>query len=87
MYTESLVYEGTWEEIAVHEAELRGRKLRVTVIPESAESLSLLDRQSFLKLPMTERRRLLAEQTERMLAHYERDTEWRELQGGDIVEY
>lgn len=28
------IYEGTWEEIAQHAAELRGRRLRLTVLSE-----------------------------------------------------
>ncbi|MEP6754912.1 MAG: hypothetical protein ABJA67_05385 [Chthonomonadales bacterium] len=46
-----------------------------------------IDLKAVLKLPIDERRWLLMEQAERMAPHYETDTEWRELQGGDIVEY
>jgi hypothetical protein len=87
MFSRSNVYEGTWEELAAYEPELRGRKLRLTVIEEAPASQPLHARRAFLKLPIEERRRLLAEQTERMVAYYERNTEWRDLQGGDIVEY
>lgn len=47
---------------------------------------SLIERRAFLKLPLEERRRLLAEQAEKMEAFYEQDSEWRELGGGDLVE-
>ncbi len=51
------------------------------------QPLSLSDRCAFLKLPMEERRRILTEQAEEIAAHYQQNTEWRELQAGDIVEY
>ncbi len=51
------------------------------------QPLSLSDRRAFLKLPMEERRRLLTEQAEAMAEHYQQNTEWQELQAGDIIEY
>lgn len=50
-------------------------------------SLSLIERRAFLKLPLEERRKLLAEQAEKMREHYRQDSEWKELQAGDLVEY
>jgi len=50
------------------------------------QPLSLVERRAFMKLPIEERRRILAEQAEQMATHYEQDPEWKELQGGDIVE-
>jgi hypothetical protein len=50
---------------------------------------SLTRRQSFLKLPLEERRRLLAAQADRMVEHYEQASEKAgriQWQGGDIVE-
>lgn len=44
-------------------------------------------RKAFLKLPIAERRRILAEQAEAIAFHYEQNTEWKELQPGDIIEY
>jgi hypothetical protein len=44
----------------------------------------------FMKLPIEERRRILAEQAEQMVEHYEEESARRERelwQGGDIVEY
>ena len=54
---------------------------------EMEQSLTLIQRRAFMKLPLEERRRILAQQAEKMVAHYEEDTEWRELGGGDVVEY
>ncbi|MFQ6117648.1 MAG: ImmA/IrrE family metallo-endopeptidase, partial [Candidatus Bipolaricaulia bacterium] len=54
---------------------------------EMKQPLSLIERRAFMKLPLEERRRLLAEQAERMAAYYAQDMEWRELGGGDLVEY
>ncbi len=59
-------------------------------LTELEPTLSLEDRRAFLKLPLEERRRLLAEQAEDMIEHYESDSACRERevwQGGDIVEY
>lgn len=51
------------------------------------QPVSRVQRRAFLKLPLAKRRQILAEQAKRMAKHYEEDTEWRELQGGDLVEY
>jgi len=57
--------------------------------PATARSRSELavDRRAFLRLPPTERYRLLAEQAEQLREHYQQDSEWRELEAGDLVEY
>lgn len=49
--------------------------------------LALQERRAFLKLPMEERSRILAEQAAAMADEYERDQSWRELEGGDVLEY
>lgn len=46
-----------------------------------------LDRRAVLALPLEERRRILAEQAEKMAKHYEQDKEWRDLEVGDLFEY
>lgn len=48
---------------------------------------TLIERRAFLKLPKDERRRRLAEQAEAIRSHYERDTEWKELEAGDFLDY
>lgn len=53
----------------------------------SKHPLSLVERRSFLKLPPEERRRILAEQAQKMASYYRENLEWRELQAGDFVEY
>jgi len=57
--------------------------------PLQAEGITLpaVERRSFMKLPLQERRRILAEQAEKLSAHYAQDSEWREMEGGDLVEY
>jgi transcriptional regulator with XRE-family HTH domain len=50
------------------------------------EPLSLIERRAFMRLPLAERNRILAEQAEKMVVHYEQDTEWRILSGGDFVD-
>ena len=59
--------------------------LNHTVDPLSDGSLS--ERRRFLQLPKEERDRILSEQAEEMADFYENDTEWREWEGGTIVEY
>jgi hypothetical protein len=57
---------------------------------ERTAPLTLADRLAFMKLPIEERRRILAEQAEAMIAHYDLEENRRERelwQGGDIVEY
>jgi uncharacterized protein YuzE len=56
-------------------------------VTEEGKPLSLSDRRAFMQLPLEERRRILAAQSEAMVEHYEQDTEWREFQGGDIIDY
>lgn len=56
-------------------------------VTEEPEPLSLSDRRAFMQLPLAERRRILAKQAEAMVEHYEQETEWREFQGGDIIDY
>lgn len=60
------------------------------VRPQAAkvdQTTTLAQRRAFMKLPLEERRRILAEQAEGMLAHYQQDSEWQELQTGDVIEY
>lgn len=52
-----------------------------------SEALTLTERRAFLKLPLAERRRRLAQQAEKMMAHYEQDHEWQEITPGDLIEY
>ena len=49
--------------------------------------LSLVDRSAILRLSQEERNRLLSAQAEQMLSYYAEDDEWKELSGGDFVEY
>ncbi len=49
--------------------------------------LSLIERRSFMKLTLEERRRILAEQADRLASHYEQDLGWADLQGGDLIDY
>jgi hypothetical protein len=59
----------------------------VTESSAEEQTLTLEQRQDFLKLPMSERRRILETQAEAMLAHYQEDSEWQELMAGDIIDY
>lgn len=46
-----------------------------------------ISRREFMKLSLEERRRILAEQAELMLLHYQQNSEWQELQTGDLFDY
>ncbi len=59
--------------------------LNQTMDPSTDKPLS--ERRRFLQLPKEERDRILSEQAEEMADFYENDTEWREWEGGPIVEY
>ena len=59
--------------------------LNHTVKPSADRSFS--ERRRFLELPKDERDRILSEQAKEMTDFYENDTEWREWEGGPIVEY
>jgi hypothetical protein len=57
---------------------------------ETETPTSLAEIREFMKLPIEERRRILAQQAEQMVEHYEEESARRERelwQGGDIVEY
>jgi uncharacterized protein YuzE len=56
-------------------------------LTETQASLSLKERRAFLQLPLEERRRIMAEQAEALAFHYEQDSEWQELQIGDVIDY
>jgi hypothetical protein len=52
------------------------------------EQTLLMEHQAFMQLPLQERRRIMAEQAEEMVAHYEQTAGERAAwQGGDIAEY
>lgn len=59
----------------------------IILVPISEQTLSLEQRQDFLKLPMSERRRILESQAQTILDHYQQDSEWQELMAGDIIDY
>ncbi len=67
----------------------------IIILPEtendnSSKNNELLDlekRKAFLKLPIAERRRIMEAQADKMLSHYQEDTEWQELMAGDIIDY
>ena len=69
--------------VSVAEAEkLLGEKI------ESEAGPGMLRRRSFLKLPMEERRRILAAQAERLQKHYESDRDgWEKIESDDFAEY
>ena len=53
---------------------------------KAKEPLSLIERRSFMKLPLEERRRLLAEQAGKFEAYYGQNPETKGIGGGDIID-
>ncbi len=47
---------------------------------EKNSSTSLASRRAFMRLALEERRRILAQQAEEMLLHYQHSSEWKELE-------
>lgn len=43
-------------------------------------------RRSLLKMPLEQRRQILSQQAEKMVDHYQQNSEWKELGVGDILE-
>ena len=48
---------------------------------------TVIERRSFMKLPLEKRRQILAEQAAKIAGYYETSEEWKELEGGDLIEY
>jgi len=53
---------------------------------KAKEPLSLIERRSFMKLPLEERRKLLAEQASKFEAYYGQNSETKGIGGGDIID-
>ncbi len=85
IHLQSKVLPGNRIEVTAPDLE-EGQTVDLIIVPSGA-SVTPPMRQAFLRLPLEERRRILTQQADAMLSHYEQDTEWRELQNGDIVEY
>ena len=54
---------------------------------ELSTNQSFSTRRQFLKLPKEEREHILSKQAKEMADFYENDPEWREWEGGPLVEY
>ena len=62
-------------------------QMKESVTQPEPQPLSLSERRAFMKLPLSERRQILASQAEEMFEHYQNSPQWRELQAGDIIDY
>lgn len=56
-------------------------------VEQKTPKTPLSEQRQFLALPKKERHRILNEQAKEMADFYENDTEWREWEGGPVVEY
>lgn len=65
--------------------ELSQKELKFSSQDQS--QLTLSERRDFLKLPIAERRRILAQQAAESTDHYQQNTEWQEWSAGEIIEY
>lgn len=48
---------------------------------------TVMERRAFMKLPLERRRQMLAEQAAKIASYYETSKEWKDLEGGDLIEY
>jgi hypothetical protein len=48
---------------------------------EMEQPLTLIQRRNFMQLPLEERRRLMAQQADKLSEHYDQDQEWRDVVG------
>lgn len=53
---------------------------------EIDEPLTLKQRRAFMRLPLEERRRIMAKQAKELADHYKADDEWREVEGGVFLD-
>ena len=64
-----------------------GAAVSVSVLDQSeGENSTHRDRHQILAMPLEQRRELLAEQSNFLVAHYQPDADRSDWQGGDIVE-
>ncbi|KAF0250074.1 MAG: hypothetical protein FD167_518 [bacterium] len=64
--------------------------MSVQILEDKAIGWTLEKRREFMKLPLTERRRILEEMADKAVSHYEEPEAQKERelwQSGDIVEY
>jgi transcriptional regulator with XRE-family HTH domain/Zn-dependent peptidase ImmA (M78 family) len=54
---------------------------------ELEQPASIIERRAFMKLPVEKRRQILAEQAAKMTKHDDHDSEWRDFEGGEVIEY
>jgi hypothetical protein len=80
---------GTWEEILLQSNSFAGKRVKLTLLDDNSliSELPILDRASLLRLPRSERDRILAERAEAMAPEYAIDPGWKEFLGGDFIEY
>lgn len=71
-------------EISKFTSELENTQIEINAISVKPQTIN---RREFMKLSLEERRRILAEQAERMLLHYQQNKEWQELDTGDLLDY
>jgi hypothetical protein len=73
------------EEILQQSNTFVGRRVKLTLLDDNSllPDLPILDRASLLKLPRSERDRILAERAEAMAPEYALDPDWKEFLGDD----
>ena len=54
---------------------------------ELEQPVSIIERRAFVKLPLEKRRQILAEQSAKITKYYEQESELKDLEGGEIIEY
>ena len=88
--------------LKVNDPKLRGEEL-ILSLPDRDEAatenktkwetikedgiLSLRERRAFMRLPIEQRREIMEKQAKELTEHYTHDAEWKDIEGGDIVDY
>lgn len=84
-YLTTTVQPGSRLDIALDDLTV-GQTVEVIVIIQKPDQppKAGIDRRAFMKLPMAERRQLLATQAEAMREHYEQDLDWQDWVNLDV---
>ncbi len=75
------------QELLIDFVELLKKRYALSNQQEISKNLTQEQRRTFLKLPLSERRRILTQQAADMENHYQQNKDWKEFLAGDIIEY
>lgn len=86
-YLTATVQEGNRLEISLPDLPIGQSVEIILIIPENDRAIvKPVERHVFMRLPMEERQRILAEQAKTMVENYKKNTEWQEWVNFDLEE-